>query len=65
VIQIFRTIVELKNRGTTILLIEQNARAALKVADRAYVIETGRVVLEGPAAQIAENTNVKSLYLGR
>jgi branched-chain amino acid transport system ATP-binding protein len=65
VMQIFRTIVELKKRGTTILLIEQNARAALKIADRAYVIETGRVVLEGPAAQIAQNPNVKSLYLGR
>jgi branched-chain amino acid transport system ATP-binding protein len=63
--QIFRTIVELKTRGTTILLIEQNARAALKIADRAYVIETGRVVLAGPAAQIAEDTRVKSLYLGR
>jgi branched-chain amino acid transport system ATP-binding protein len=63
--QIFRTIVELKTRGTTILLIEQNARAALKIADRAYVIETGRVVLAGPAAQIAEDTSVKSLYLGR
>lgn len=65
VMQIFRTIIELKKQGTTILLIEQNARAALKIADRAYVIETGRVVLEGPAAQIANDVNVKALYLGR
>ncbi len=65
VMQIFRTILELKRAGTTILLIEQNARAALKIADRAYVIETGRVVLEGAASQIAENADVQSLYLGR
>ena len=65
VTQIFRTIVELRKRGTTILLIEQNARAALRIADRAYVIETGRIVLEGPATQIAEDPSVKLLYLGR
>jgi branched-chain amino acid transport system ATP-binding protein len=57
--------VELRKQGTTILVIEQNARAALKIADRAYVIETGRVVLEGPASQIANGSSVKSLYLGR
>ncbi len=50
--------------GATILLVEQNARVALKVADYAYVMESGRVVLDGPAEQLAENEDIKEFYLG-
>jgi branched-chain amino acid transport system ATP-binding protein len=62
---IFSIILELKEEGRTILLIEQNARAALKVADRGYVIETGKVVLEGEGHQLLEHKEVKRAYLGR
>jgi branched-chain amino acid transport system ATP-binding protein len=65
VAQILRIIRELKKKGTTILLVEQNARAALAIADRAYVMETGKIVLEGPASDLAMNHEVKALYLGR
>ncbi len=50
--------------GTTILVVEQNARLALEVADRAYVMESGRIVLEGPAADLAQNPDVQEFYLG-
>jgi branched-chain amino acid transport system ATP-binding protein len=62
---IFSIIMELKEEGRTILLIEQNARAALKIADRGYVIETGKVVLEGEGNQLLEHKEVKRAYLGR
>ena len=63
---IFRVIERLRSEeGTTILLVEQNARAALKVADRGYVLETGRVILEGVAAELLENKDVQRAYLGR
>jgi branched-chain amino acid transport system ATP-binding protein len=62
--EIFRIIVEINKRGTSILLVEQNAQMALSVAHRAYVLETGRIVLEGKASEIAENPQVKSAYLG-
>ncbi len=62
---IFSIILELKEEGRTILLIEQNARAALKIADRGYVMETGKVVLEGEGAQLLEHREVKRAYLGR
>jgi branched-chain amino acid transport system ATP-binding protein len=65
VAQILRIIRELKENGTTILLVEQNARAALAIADRAYVMETGKIVLEGAASELAQNPEVRSLYLGR
>jgi len=62
---IFTTIRELNQQeGTTILLVEQNAGMALRCADRAYVLETGRIVLSGPAAEIAGNPQVKAAYLG-
>jgi branched-chain amino acid transport system ATP-binding protein len=61
---IFTTLAELKAQGTTILLVEQNAQAALALADRAYVIETGSVVLEGSAAQLAASEQVRKAYLG-
>jgi len=62
--EIFHIIEELKRRGASILLIEQNARAALKVADHAYVLETGEVALEGPAADLANDPRVIESYLG-
>ncbi|MBU6499698.1 MAG: ABC transporter ATP-binding protein [Rhodospirillales bacterium] len=62
--EIFRIIADLKSAGTTILLVEQNASAALEVADHAYVLETGRIALSGPAAQIANDPAVAAAYLG-
>jgi len=62
--EIFRTIAELKGRGISVLLVEQNARAALQVADYGYVLETGDAVLEGPAAALAANPRVIETYLG-
>jgi branched-chain amino acid transport system ATP-binding protein len=62
--EIFRIITEINKQGTSILLVEQNAQMALSVAHRAYVLETGRIVLEGTAREIAENPQVKSAYLG-
>jgi branched-chain amino acid transport system ATP-binding protein len=53
-----------RQEGTTILLVEQNALMALRIASRAYVIETGRIVLSGPAREIAQNAQVKKSYLG-
>jgi len=61
---IFSTIDEIKATGTTVLLVEQNANAALKHADRAYVLETGSVTLEGTAAEIAGDKRVREAYLG-
>jgi branched-chain amino acid transport system ATP-binding protein len=61
---IFDTIGEINRDGMTILLVEQNARAALKVAHRAYVLETGRIVLSGDAREMLENENVRKAYLG-
>ncbi len=62
---IFRTIDDLRRRGTTMLLVEQNAVMALRLADRAYVIETGQVVMAGPASDLLANEEVKRAYLGR
>ena len=61
---IFNTIREINGRGVTVLLVEQNARAALKVADRAYVLETGRIVLSGPADELLQDERVRKAYLG-
>ncbi len=62
--QIFETIIELHARGTTILLVEQNARKALAIADRGYVIETGQIVLAEDAAALRDNEMVQKAYLG-
>jgi len=62
--EIFRIIVEINKQGTSILLVEQNAQMALSVAHRAYVLETGRIVLSGAAKDIAENPQVRTAYLG-
>lgn len=64
--EIFRVLEQLRHEnGTTILLVEQNAKAALKLADRGYVMETGKVILEGPADELMENAEVKRAYLGK
>jgi branched-chain amino acid transport system ATP-binding protein len=62
--EIFAIIRSLKAEGRTILLVEQNAQAALEVADHAYVLETGRIKLQGPAHEIANNPDVIAAYLG-
>jgi branched-chain amino acid transport system ATP-binding protein len=63
--EIFRVSGELREHGMTILLVEQNARAALELADRAYVMESGHVVLEGTATQLAADEQVQRVYLGK
>ncbi len=63
--EIFEIVAELRRAGTTILLVEQNARAALRVADRAYVLENGRIALHGTAAELAADEAVQKAYLGR
>ena len=62
---IFAIIVRLRDEGNTVLLIEQNAKAALSVADRGYVLETGRIILEGRAEDLLANRDVQRAYLGR
>jgi branched-chain amino acid transport system ATP-binding protein len=64
--EIFRVITALReDRGTSVLLVEQNAKAALKIADRGYVLETGKVILEENASDLLENKEVQRAYLGR
>ena len=62
--EIFRVVRELHAAGTTVLLVEQNARAALQIADRGYVLETGKVVTGAPAAELLEDEAVRKAYLG-
>ncbi len=62
--EIFKIIVEINKEGTSILLVEQNAQMALSIASRAYVLETGGIVLSGDAKDIASNPEVKKAYLG-
>jgi len=62
--EIFAIIQEINAQSTSILLVEQNAQMALSIADRAYVLETGRIVLEGSAHEVADNPDVKVAYLG-
>jgi branched-chain amino acid transport system ATP-binding protein len=62
--EIFDIITEIHEQGVSILLVEQNAAMALSVADRAYVLETGRIVLEGPAQDVLRNPEVQAAYLG-
>ncbi len=61
---IFAIIREINSQGVTILLVEQNAHMALQIASRGYVLETGRIKLEGPASELAQNDEVKKAYLG-
>jgi len=65
VADIFHTIVRLRQEGLTILIVEQNARAALRIADRGYVMETGKIILQGTASELLEDHDVKRAYLGR
>jgi branched-chain amino acid transport system ATP-binding protein len=62
--RIFEIVVEINKQGTPVLLVEQNALMALEVAQRGYVMETGRIALEGPSAELAKNEQVRKTYLG-
>ena len=62
--QIFETVLTINKQGVTILLVEQNAAMALSIAGRGYVLETGRIALEGGAAELADNPEVRRAYLG-
>jgi len=64
VAEIFAQVAGLKGQGTTILLIDQNARAALAIADRGYVMESGRIVLDGAAQQLLHDPQVQQAYMG-
>jgi branched-chain amino acid transport system ATP-binding protein len=62
--EIMRLLQALRQRGTTVLLVEQNARVALRAADRGYVLETGRMTLQGPARALLDNAELRAAYLG-
>ena len=62
--EIFKIIQDVSKSGTTVLLVEQNAKKALSIADRAYVLETGKIVLEGNAKELMNNDSIKKAYLG-
>ncbi|MDW7771305.1 MAG: ABC transporter ATP-binding protein [Desulfobulbaceae bacterium] len=62
---IFQVIVRLREEGNTVLLVEQNAKAALSIADRGYVLETGKIILQGPSEDLLANRDVQRAYLGR
>ncbi len=62
--EVFEIILLLRERGNTILLVEQNAKKALEIADYAYVLETGQLVLEGPGQVVLEDAKVQEAYLG-
>ncbi|MCA3131889.1 MAG: ABC transporter ATP-binding protein [Betaproteobacteria bacterium] len=64
VAEVFATIRRLREEGTSVLLVEQNAHAALSIADHAYVLETGRIVMQGPGRELAGNAQVREAYLG-
>jgi branched-chain amino acid transport system ATP-binding protein len=63
--EIFSIVSSLRATGVSILLVEQNARAALQVADHGYVLETGELAIEGPSAELAANPRVAATYLGK
>ncbi len=65
VAEIFQVVQSLKERGTTILLVEQNAKAALRIAERGYVLETGRIILQGETQDLLNNKDVQRAYLGK
>ncbi|RLB88741.1 MAG: branched-chain amino acid ABC transporter ATP-binding protein, partial [Deltaproteobacteria bacterium] len=62
---IMNTTSALRDKGVTILMVEQNARAALRISDRGYVLETGRVILQGSSEEILNDNEVKRAYLGK
>ncbi len=61
---VFRVIDEIRRQGVTVLMVEQNAALALRMADRAYVMESGRIALEGPARDLVNDAEVRRAYLG-
>jgi branched-chain amino acid transport system ATP-binding protein len=61
---VFRVIAEIRRQGVTVLMVEQNAALALRMADRAYVMESGRIALEGDARDLLDNADVRRAYLG-
>jgi branched-chain amino acid transport system ATP-binding protein len=61
---VFRALLELRNRGVTILLVEQNVNATLEITDRAYILEHGRIAMEGPSEDMKANEHVRNAYLG-
>jgi branched-chain amino acid transport system ATP-binding protein len=63
--EVFRVIARLRSLGVAVLLVEQNARAALEAADYAYVVDTGEISIEGPASQLLRDPRVTDVYLGR
>lgn len=63
--EIFRVVVALRNEGKTVLIVEQNAKSVLEIADRGYVMETGSFVLEGSAGELLDNSDVRRAYLGK
>ncbi len=65
VLEVFQVIKNLRKRGITILLIEQNVKRTLEIADRAYVLENGRIVMEGPCRELLESDYIRQAYLGR
>ena len=65
VTEVFQIIKSLRERGITVLLVEQNVKRSLEIADRAYVMENGRISLEGPSTQLLNDEHVKEAYLGR
>jgi branched-chain amino acid transport system ATP-binding protein len=65
VLEVFKVIKDLRDRGITILLIEQNVKRTLEIADRAYVLENGKIVMEGPCVQLLESDYIRQAYLGR
>ena len=62
--EIFRIIKEVNKSGVTVLLVEQNAKMALSISDRAYVLETGKIAMEGNAKELMQNEDIKKAYLG-
>ena len=62
--EIFNVIARVRDQGVTVLLVEQNAHLALEIADRAYVLETGHITLEGDAKTLARDPRIKAAYLG-
>lgn len=62
---VFKSIARLRDEGMTILLVEQNARAALNISDRTYIMETGRIVMQGPSEELLNHNQIKRAYLGK
>jgi branched-chain amino acid transport system ATP-binding protein len=62
--EIFAAVTEIRRAGTTVLIVEQRLTECLEIADRAYVLQTGRVMMQGTAAEIRDNANIRQAYLG-